>query len=137
VFSGIQELAPAEPAPYVNLVQIMIFQDRFADARTWCQAGLTAEPNNYNLWDLLADIGTREGENFSHYDILEAAKQFDSWAGYSLAADLDPEANSQTKAAHLDPFYNHGERSSDFLIEYTGALGAAGISIRSHKLLAG
>jgi hypothetical protein len=125
-FRVAQGLVPAEPAPYVNLVQIMIFQDRLADARTWCQAGLTAEPNNFNLWDLMADIASREKAEFSHHDIIEAAKQFDSWAGYSMAADLDPDANSQTKAAHLDPFYNHGERSSDFLIEYTGALGAAG-----------
>jgi tetratricopeptide (TPR) repeat protein len=121
-----QGLAPTEPAAYVNLVQIMISQDRLPEARTWCQAGLTAEPNNYNLWDLLAELAGREKAEFSHHDIISAAKEFHSWAGYSLAADLDPDANSQTKAGHLDAFYNHGERSGDFLIEYTGALGAAG-----------
>lgn len=121
-----QTLVPAEPAPYVNLVQILIHGDRLVEARTWCEAGLMVEPNNLNLWDLMADISCREKESFSHHDIINSAKKYHSWAGYSLAADLDPQANSQTKAGHLDSFYHQGERSAEFLIEYTGALGSAG-----------
>lgn len=124
-FRQAQRLAPEEPAPYVNLVQIMQQDGRWQEAWTWCEAGLDAEGNNFRLWELAAyHFQQSQGEKIEA--LLSYARQRHSWAGMSLAAERDPLANQQTKVLYLQPFYASGERSHEFLIEYTGALGAAG-----------
>jgi len=128
-FRMAQETMPEEPAPYVNLIQIFLHSDRIDEALEWVDAGLTAEPNNFRIWELISEVvySLSSKNNKTPFELaLEIAKKHNSWAGFSLAADLDENANSQTKAALLDSLYSQGERSSDFLIEYTGALGAAG-----------
>ena len=94
-------------------------------------------PNYFPLWDrwryaLEALQGSTEkadptlGSAVDPEQIKARAKELESWVGWSLAAEMEPDANSQTRADYLDPFYQGGERSDEFLIEYTGALGMAG-----------
>lgn len=127
-FKHAHHAAPEEPAPYTNLVQVLYHEDRLEDAQTWLDAGLNTNPNYYRLWELLFALEQKKGkeQQVINKSVYEKAKQVDSWAGYSLASETDSDANSQTKAMHLSTFYSQGERDTEFLIEYTGALGAAG-----------
>lgn len=127
-FKCAHHASPDEPAPYTNLIQVLFHEDRLEDAKVWLDAGLNTNPNYYRLWELAFAIEQKKGleqEQITAY-VIEAAKTKNSWAGLSLASETDLTANSQTKAANLEPFYSSGERDLEFLIEYTGALGAAG-----------
>lgn len=133
-FRDAQGIAPEEPAPYINLIQILMHTGRDEEAYSWVKGCLNAEPNYLKLWDLIAELTVSEKLMTAKPDlqksrpsfVLALAKEHNSWAGLSLAADLDEAANSQTKASFLDEHYHQGERSLEFLLEYTGALGAAG-----------
>lgn len=130
-FRTAQKLVPEEPAPYVNLVQIYC-QDRHMDtALSWALAGLDADPNFFRLWELLAWIYQQQDFSTAKDRINAEAKARNSWAGTSLAVDLassgDEEPDPRAKMIALEPFYNAGERDYDFLVEYTAALGLAGL----------
>ncbi|MDD9949936.1 MAG: hypothetical protein OXT67_00050 [Zetaproteobacteria bacterium] len=120
-----RDLLPEEPAPYTNLVQLYANQGAQETALEWFRAGAQICPNHFPLWEVYASM-LPEGADAPFDLVLAAAREFSSWVGYSLAAELDPHRNSQTLALYLDPFYKQGEREEAFLLEYTGALGAAG-----------
>lgn len=121
-----QEMLPAEPAPYINIVQILIAQSRIDEALVWCESGLEQEPNNHALWELMAHLRQiADGEAFPEM-IMRLANQFNSWAGLSLAASLSSSGDRYLKVNLLDKLYAQGERDQQFLIEYTAALGIAG-----------
>lgn len=123
-FRKAQLLAPLEPAPYVNIGQIMLATQREEEAWQWCLAGLGVEPNHFPLWHLIIrGIEQRQGDGKA--EIRQLADRFNSWAGISLAAELSAGDTPSLKADLLRPFYEAGEASSSFLVEYTGALGAA------------
>ena len=127
-FKHAHHAEPEEPAPYTNLVQVLYHDDRLEEADTWLEAGLNTNPNYYRLWELVYAVEQKKGkeqEEINRY-VYDRAKSKNSWAGYSLASETDVDANSQTKAHNLSSFYSQGERDTEFLIEYTGALGAAG-----------
>lgn len=127
-FSAAQEIAPEEPAPYSNMAEILLMDQRLDEARQWIQSGLQAANNHYRLWELflsLSRIDARDEHSLATA-VFAKAKQLNSWAGTSLAAEIDPEANPNTKVTLLEPFYTAGERDDEFLIEFTGALGASG-----------
>lgn len=126
-FKHAHHAAPEEPAPYTNLIQVLYHDDRLEDARKWLTAGLNTNPNYYRLWELAYAIEQKEGSepDAINRHMYELAREYNSWAGFSLASETDESANSQTKAHHLSAFYKEGERDHEFLIEYTGALGAA------------
>ena len=120
-----QSVAPIEPAPYVNLVQILQQDERWEEALPWLETGLKNNPNHFPLWELFYEyLSYKKMDHLA--EILKKSKELNSWAGYSFFADIDPNANQQTKASCLDPFYKSGERGIPFLVEYTGALGVAG-----------
>ncbi len=121
-----QELMPEEPAPYVNLVQIMCHQGRMNDAETWALAGLDAELNNLKLWDLLAHIYAEKHGDYMPERIMQLAEERAAWAGLSLAASVTSTGDRYLKANLLKKLYAKGERDGAFLVEYTAALGAAG-----------
>lgn len=127
-FSAAQETAPDEPAPYSNMAEILLIDQRLDEARQWIQSGLQAANNHYRLWELFLSLSRIEArdEHSLATSVFAKAKELNSWAGTSLAAEIDPEANPNTKVTLLEPFYNAGEREDEFLIEFTGALGAAG-----------
>jgi len=121
-----QRIIPEEPSPYINIVQILLFQNDFKSAREWIDTGLTAEPNNYSLWDQLADILQEEyGGEFGN-KLLEIANEKKAWAGVCLASEIIQSADTQLKHSLLEPFYSKGERGHEFLIEYTASMGVSG-----------
>ena len=125
-FSAAHELVPEEPAPYSNMAEILIEDQRFDEAQNWVEAGLDTNPNHYRLWELFLALSRRhlpEDAGLAAH-VFKKASELSSWAGASLAAEIDPEANASTKVVILSTFYNSGERDEEFLIEYTGALGA-------------
>jgi Flp pilus assembly protein TadD len=127
-FKHAHHASPEEPAPFTNLVQVLYHDDRLDDADVWLNAGLNTNPNYYRLWELVFAVEQKRGheQEVINKKVYDLAKELNSWAGYSLAAETDLDANSQTKAHNLSSFYSQGERDVEFLIEYTGALGAAG-----------
>lgn len=125
-FTQAQELAPHEPAPYVNMYQILDYDRQNELAAEWLEEGLNSCKNHIPLWELFAYSLSQETEKNRFVKIKEKAKKLNSWTGYSLSSELDPDKNISTKVSCLKPFYDGGERDQEFLIEYTGALGAAG-----------
>jgi tetratricopeptide (TPR) repeat protein len=121
-----QALLPNEPAPYVNLAQIFLSQDRAEEAELWCVSGLDAEPNHFALWDLLAEILQGRYGEYMPERLLQLAEKRNSWAGISLAASLMSTGDRYLKANLLERLYAQGERGGDFLVELTGAYGIAG-----------
>jgi len=125
-FRTAQELLPEEPAPYVNLAQIMLTQNRLAEAELWTLAGLDAEPNNLNLWDLIAVILREVHGEYMPDRLMALADKRCAWAGLSLAANLTTTGDRYLKATLLERLYSQGERDPQFLVELTGAHGVAG-----------
>ena len=124
-FFDAHKLIPTEPAPYVNLIQIMHHDQRWEESAQWALAGLKACPNHYPLWELFYAYLNEIGKD-PVAELWARAEEFHSWAGKSLVADIDEQSNQQSKASYLESFYQSGEREASFLVEYTGALGVAG-----------
>lgn len=121
-----QEILPSEPAPYVNIVQVLFAQSRLDEALVWCESGLEAEPNNHSLWELMTRLREVTDGDACPDMIMRLAVRFNSWAGFSLAASLSTSGDRYLKVNLLEKLYAQGERSDPFLIEYTAALGVAG-----------
>lgn len=126
-FRRAQELSPLEPAPYVNLIQILQHDERWDESEIWLNAGFDAEKNHIPLWELYhRQLQAHQDEAQIPSGLLALARKLDSWAGMSLFAECSPDSNPKTKADLLEGFYHKGERSEEFLTEYTGAIGVAG-----------
>ncbi len=121
-----QRVLPAEPAPYVNLAQIFLSQDRVEEAELWCVSGLDADANHFALWDLLAEILQGRYGEYMPERLLQLAEKRNSWAGISLAANLTTTGDRYLKANLLERLHAQGERGDEFLVELTGAYGIAG-----------
>ena len=121
-----QATLPEEPAPYVNLTQILMNQGRVAEAELWCEGGLDAEPNHFALWDLRAELLRHRHGDYMPEELLALAQRRGSWAGLSLAANLITTGDRYFKAGLLEQIYHQGERDPEFLVELTGAYGIAG-----------
>lgn len=129
-FRHAQNAQPSEPASYANLIQIFSHENRYDEAFKWVELGLKAEPNHGQLWQGIADLIFKTSSSPAK-DLHNLAQEYNSWLGISLAIDLSSDGNEKKKAEVLASFYNAGERSSDFLVEYTGALGQA---LEYHKI---
>jgi len=125
-FRAAQGLMPEEPAPYVNLVQILLAGGRLDEAEVWLMAGLDAEANNLRLWDLLASLYQERYGEYLPDQLMAIAEKRCSWAGLSLAANLTTTGDRYLKANLLERLYHQGERDAQFLVELTGAHGIAG-----------
>ena len=126
-FRRAQELIPEETAPYINLTQIYFHEHRDAEARTWCMAGLDADHNNIKLWELLATLEAAElGTDAAAKKIMALSESRSSWAGLSLACEMQSPESPQIKLGYLESLYHQGLRDSNFLIELTAVMGAAG-----------
>ncbi len=122
-----QKLVPGEPAPYVNMAQIMIFDSRLEEARQWVEAGIDADPDHFGLWEMLAWILQQQEVPDHPKSIERLAREKNSWAGLSLAADLVAPDEPERKLNALEEFYAAGNTSEDFLVEYTAVLGQCGL----------
>ena len=133
---------PEESAPIVNLVKIFLDAGRLPEAEEWLDAGLMVHPNDSTFWNLYADLLV-EGKldrTQMFETIMDKATSHKSWLGESLAWDYmlqlgetsnDPNHPSERdlyrkKAASLEAFYHQGVRDLDFLVQYSGTLGACG-----------
>lgn len=128
-FAKAQVTHPEEPGPYVNLAKIYLHSNELESAIEWIKSGLNVEPNNTNLWELAYAVEEQREdahEDHTYNEIDKLSNTYHSWMGASLAAQIAPTGNAELSAAKLAPFYQQGERDSEFLVEYTGALGAAG-----------
>jgi tetratricopeptide (TPR) repeat protein len=123
-FEAAQSLVPAEPAPYTNLTNILLHLNHLDEARTWCNAGLDVEPNNFNLWKLRYEIEEAQGTPDIRRTIADDAKKRNSWAGVLLSFEITPD--SLAKADALTEYVSSYNHDPLFLIEYTSALGQAG-----------
>lgn len=131
-FIDAQKLVPEEPAPYVNLAQIYCHDGLLTQAENWCLAGLDADSDNTRLWELMAWLEQQKvGEGSEARGkvikrIRELARSKNSWAGLSLACELEKPEDPLSKVLALESFWNEGCRDDSFLIEYTATLGMAG-----------
>lgn len=125
MFREAQTRAPDELSTYVNMSQIYFHQHRDEEALEWAKAGLAIDANNRRLWELIAScIGETHGEQ-AHAEIKNIAEQTNSWAGTSIAAMLEDANDPHLRVQRLEDCYASGTNDPQFLVEYTGALGAA------------
>lgn len=116
---------PEEPAPYVNLAELLFHQQRDEDALRWALEGLNIDTNNYRLWETIAAIQQEKYGNLVGEKIQELATARGSWAGISLAAMLIAPEDQLLRAQRLQELYDSGQRDGSFLVEFTAALGVA------------
>ena len=115
-----------EPAPCINLAKIFYSMNEDSSAQQWAEAGLALDPNNQQLWEICGRIACAENMEAAGNQIRELGEKFDSYSGLSLAAELIDPNDSLLKAQMMEKVYTSGDRSPEFLIEYTAALGMAG-----------
>jgi hypothetical protein len=125
-FSEANRLNPEEPAPYVNACEILASQELWPQHQQWSEVGIAHCPNYRRLWEAayLSASKSCPGRELAY--LQDLAKQVTSWVGSSLAAELRAPSDTIHQVEVLKPFYDGGERDPEFLLEYTGALGANG-----------
>lgn len=115
---------PEELAPYINIAAIYLHQRDFASCETWAVAGLKIEPNNKELWEILAaalPTNSAKGQQIRTY-----AGELSSYAGLSLAAHTEDPDDALLKCQYLEDHYQSGGREPEFLVEFTALLGMTG-----------
>ncbi len=125
-FIAASELAPKEVACYVNLIKIMIEECRWAEAWDWVDQGLTCQPNHFPLWKEIVALLEKEKQKDIISTIKDLETKYKSWAASSLLSEWEENPSPEKKLKRLESYYEHGELSYDFLMEYTGALGVLG-----------
>ncbi len=127
-FVHAQEMLPLEPAPYVNMIQILLHENRMEECKQWVSSGVKACPNYFGLWELAYEYCSLayESRGSAVLAFEKLGKDTGSWAFWSCYVDIVFEKDPAKRVEFLRSFYAKGERSSEFLLEYTGALGQAG-----------
>ena len=120
-------LEPYELSVINNLVLIYEHLQNHDQLSQWLDIGLAKSPNEPLYWEAYARLLMEQKP------IEEVAKQLQSrsaeleaYAGYTLAADLLSPGDGMLLAEFLEKAYQSGLRTSEFLVEYTGALGMSG-----------
>ena len=125
-FREAQLLDPNEIIPYVNLGQLLFADNRDDEAKIWVEQGFSIDINNNKLWVTYAKILRVEfGENFAA-ELKTRAEGWRSWAGECMALEQISPGAAEFRLDILSTYYRDGERSGDFLVEYTGTLGQLG-----------
>lgn len=117
------EASPEEPAPYVNIAQILIYQQNYAEAQKWLDAGFKAELNNFNLWQIQGELLFQMHSEAFLDQLRDKALGLGSWAGVSLASSQAGGMRIEEKFKFMKDLYDSGEDSLDFVVEYTALLG--------------
>jgi tetratricopeptide (TPR) repeat protein len=133
LFHAAQRNLPIEPAPYVNIARIYFARQDVPTALNVVLAGIRAVPNYRPLWDLLCDAVPDRADLYKW--CLRLIDETDSWLGVTLCAQLQGDEDPAAVARELARFYTAGERDDEFLIEYTGQLGAAGLYTEIPKVV--
>lgn len=116
---------PEEPAPYVNIAELLFHQQRDEDSLKWAFEGLNVDLNNYRLWETIAAIYQEKFGDSVGEKVHECASERGSWAGISLAAMIIAPEDQLLRAQRLQELYDAGQREGAFLVEFTAALGVA------------
>lgn len=124
-FRDAQALDPEDSSAYVNLVQILFQDNRYQEALEWCVAGLNVALNHRKLWEYAAALLQQKHGETAPEELRTFAEKLNSWAGLSMACELQMPGDAHLQAEILGRLYDEGERDLEFLTDYTGALGAA------------
>lgn len=124
-FAKAQELEPGEISPYINMAMIHYSLSLDDDAALWARAGLQVEPNHQKLWEIIASVYLTKDKFTAGQKVQDIASEFNSYAGFSLAAELLNQGDFLLKAQLLEKPFESGVRDEDYLIEYSAALGLA------------
>ncbi len=120
-----QTLAPDELSIYVNISQIFFHQQRDEEAVEWATAGLAIDANHRRLWETIATCLQEANAENAAREIQKIADEHTSWAGASIAAMIEDPDDPLLRVQRLEDCYRNGVTDPQFLVEYTGALGAA------------
>ena len=120
-----QELEPGELSPYVNMSAIYYSIEEDDDALVWAKAGLKVEANHQKLWEIIASVFLQKDRQTAGEHVEDIARDNNSYAGFSLAAELLNPGDALLKAQLLEEPFEAGIRDDEYLVEYTAALGLA------------
>ena len=121
-FQQAKRILPDEPAPYTNLLQLLLQQGHLAQARQLIEEALAQVPNHMPLWECIRQVLQETSEGNLAEAIQRLAERHDSWLGQMLAAELK-DLEPLTRLKICQEFYDQGERDPQFLMEYTARLG--------------
>jgi tetratricopeptide (TPR) repeat protein len=124
LYLAAHRLEPNEAAPAINLAKIFYKLGDFDASLEWAFKALELVPNHAHVWRTVADVFAETGRDAS--ELYDQAVLLNSFIGVSLYAHLAFGDDAIKKAELYDDVYNKGERDANFLIDYTGTLGAAG-----------
>jgi tetratricopeptide (TPR) repeat protein len=117
------DLVPEESAPAINLTKLHFQNGAMEEALAWAKKALRFSPNHYEVWQIVG-YASMDGL-ISPEDVGKLAELYRSYVGMSLYSYLVAEQDPAFKANLYYNLYNEGERSEEFLIEYTAALALA------------
>lgn len=124
-FRDAQAIDPEDPTSYVNLIQILFQDGRYDEALQWNEAGLSVAPNHRKLWEYLSALLQKKHGETAPEELRAVAESLNSWAGLSMACEMQVPGDAHLQVEVLGRLYEEGERDLEFLTEYTGALGGA------------
>lgn len=125
-FYEANEIVPEEIAPQINLMQIFLQTGRADSALEWGQSLLELDLNHVRVWELIAQALYQKhaAEYLAKFEALVNSKN--SWVARSMLAEYLSPDDGDLRMEYLQPFYDQGERSFAFMVEYTAALGVSG-----------
>jgi hypothetical protein len=121
-FLKAQRVDSTEPASYTNLIQIFTENKRWEEAEIWAKSGIKAVKDHGPLWDVIGRFFFAKERDSAPGEVLKLGTSSGSWYGELLGVVLQ----GGSELAQLDVmerYYGRGERSEEFLVEYTGLLG--------------
>ena len=113
-FNHAHRLRVDEVAVHNNLALILHTEGNHSAAKHWLRAGLQLERDAVQLWVTAQQL-------YHAQELLDLAEEVSAWRGGSLYAQLTGDV-SKALALYRRIFAS-GERSGEFLIEFSGALG--------------
>ncbi len=126
-FSKVLTIDSENVPALTNLGLALRLSGKTDEALEYIQKALEVSPAQSRLWE---ELGFCYQEIFEEMwvDELESfVDKLNSWRGYSYFAEIKHLGSAEQKLNLLQPFYDRGERSYAFLIEYTGVLGQNGL----------
>ncbi len=97
------------------------------EAVEYIQKALSLSSGQSRLWEELGFCYQEIYEDQWVEELESFVVQSNSWRGFSYLGEIKHLGSAEHKLRLLRPFYDRGERSFAFLIEYTGILGQNGL----------
>jgi tetratricopeptide (TPR) repeat protein len=129
-FTKVLTLDPAHVPALTNLGLALRLSGQTDEAVEYIEKALSLSPVQSRLWEELGFCYQELYEEEWVDELENFVKDTRSWRGYSYLAEIKHLGSAERKQVLLQPFYDKGERSFAFLIEYTGVLGQCGLHER-------